>query len=331
MTDNIASRHRRTEMRRHLKPRRHLVQSGAALTLMVLGAVAAAAIARAGTRARMLFITNCAQCHMANGNGTPGLAPPLRERVARFAQEPGGWRYLAQVISFGLSGQIEAQGARYDGYMPSFAALAVADRAAILNYAATLTARGLSLRPITATEVERLTRQSVAPAVLLKERSTLRGSSTMSGQPHGGPLLNVHPSPHGEAPPSTSVEVWSGSQLAYARCCSGCHQLSGDGIPGHVPPLKGVVGYFVRSPAGRTYVARLPDIAYSPLSDKELAALLNWAVRRFSASPPLAHFTPYTPTEVAALRRRPLKDVGPVRAQVLRHLAVSNLRIHAAS
>lgn len=114
------------------------------------------------------------------------------------------------------------------------------------------------------------------------------------------------------------------AQLDYARHCSGCHLISGEGIAGEVPALKDFVGYFLRSPEGRAYLPRVPGVAYSPLSTARLAALLNWVLDKFSATLLPAQWRPYTTAEVEALRARPLTDPAVERAQVLQGLVASD-------
>lgn len=43
------------------------------------------------------YTLECAGCHRADGSGTPGSVPALRDSVARFLAVPGGREYLARV------------------------------------------------------------------------------------------------------------------------------------------------------------------------------------------------------------------------------------------
>jgi len=102
----------------------------------------------------------------------------------------------------------------------------------------------------------------------------------------------------------------------YAVHCQGCHLADGRATPGSVPALAGTVARLARTPAGREYMARVPNVAQAPLSDAELAALLNWVVRRFGAEA-AARVAPDSADEVAALRARPLVDVEATRRTLL--------------
>jgi hypothetical protein len=61
--------------------------------LLALGAAPAAAM----NGPALDFTLECAGCHRADGSGTPGSVPALRDSVARFLAVPGGRDYLARV------------------------------------------------------------------------------------------------------------------------------------------------------------------------------------------------------------------------------------------
>lgn len=108
--------------------------------------------------------------------------------------------------------------------------------------------------------------------------------------------------------------------IDYALHCQGCHLADGRETPGLVPALQGAVGRFVRVPDGRVYMMRLPNIASTPLSDAETAALLTWLVGRFGAAEAPADFVPFTAAEVAAVRRSPWIDVAGARRALVEQL-----------
>jgi hypothetical protein len=68
------------------------------------------------------------------------------------------------------------------------------------------------------------------------------------------------------------------------------------------PTLHGLAK-IVAAPGGRAYVARVPGVAQAPVGDLELAALLNWVLASFSATPPSL---PFSAAELAELRTDPL-------------------------
>lgn len=100
-------------------------------------------------------------------------------------------------------------------------------------------------------------------------------------------------------------------QVTYLERCGGCHGIQGHSAPREVPRLRGQVGYFLCLPDARAYLVRLPSVATSPLSDEELAALLNFVVFDLGGAPAKrAVATPYTPEEVGVLRKQPLNEVS---------------------
>ncbi|MGB0743828.1 MAG: c-type cytochrome [Opitutales bacterium] len=63
-----------------------------------------------------VYRNQCAQCHQADGNGLPGVYPPLpgSEWVT------GHPEVLARILINGLNGPIEVKGNTYNGNMPAF-------------------------------------------------------------------------------------------------------------------------------------------------------------------------------------------------------------------
>ena len=77
----------------------------------------------------------CSACHLPDGVGVPGAFPPIRNRAAAIARLDGGREYLAAVVTYGLMGTIQVDGAQYFGVMAGLgAAMSNDDIAAALNY-----------------------------------------------------------------------------------------------------------------------------------------------------------------------------------------------------
>ena len=108
----------------------------------------------------------------------------------------------------------------------------------------------------------------------------------------------------------------------YMLYCMGCHGAEARGVPGKVPPLAGSLALFMRTPAGRDYVLRVPGAANSALSDAQLCAVLYWIAQRYGA-PGSERPAAFTPAEVAASRRVPLASVQATRREVIRQLATA--------
>src|SRR5262249_29546594 len=99
------------------------------------------------------------------------------------------------------------------------------------------------------------------------------------------------------------------AQANYMLNCMGCHLPDGSGAVGKVPSMRDSLMLLSASPAGRAYLVRVPGAAQSPLTDRELAQLLNWMVRNLSARPAPPQFVDFTAQEVARYRGSPLLEV----------------------
>src|SRR5579872_5739886 len=123
---------------------------------------------------------------------------------------------------------------------------------------------------------------------------------------------------------ATGVSPGGDAQLAWqdwVLYCQGCHQPDASGSADATPALKGFVARFTQVPGGREYLARVPGVASAPLSDAELAGLLNWMLWRFDAAGLPASFRPFAADEVAALRHQPLRTEAPAtRARLLQRV-----------
>lgn len=102
----------------------------------------------------------------------------------------------------------------------------------------------------------------------------------------------------------------------FAIHCMGCHRGDGLGSPPEVPSLVDDLPVFLAAPGGREYLIRVPGSANSPLSDADLARVLNWIVGRFAPGVTARGFAPYTADEIAAHRHRPLLDIQAERARL---------------
>ncbi len=103
-------------------------------------------------------------------------------------------------------------------------------------------------------------------------------------------------------------------RVNYMLECQGCHLADGSGSPGAVPDLRASLPALLRVPGGRSYLVQVPGSATSPLSDADLAAVLNWMTATFAAT---ERVEPFTAAEVAAHRRSPLVEVEARRAELL--------------
>lgn len=112
-------------------------------------------------------------------------------------------------------------------------------------------------------------------------------------------------------------------RVNYMLNCQGCHLPDGRGIPGTVPVMKGFLANFLTVPGGREYLAQVPGVANSTLSDADLAALMNWLIPEMGPTIP-SDFKPYSAKEIGALRRNRLQDVNSARAALVTQMSTSS-------
>ncbi len=105
----------------------------------------------------------------------------------------------------------------------------------------------------------------------------------------------------------------------YTANCSGCHQVTGQGIPGVFPPLAGHIPEILAKDGGRDYLIKMMLYgvqgamkikgmnyngvmpAFAQLKDEEIAAVLNHISTAWGNKPP-AGFKEFTAAEVKAAR-----------------------------
>ena len=129
------------------------------------------------------------------------------------------------------------------------------------------------------------------------------------------------------AEPPLSESSRAAARYDYLLHCSGCHRADGAGAPPEVPSLRGPVGELAATPAGRAYIAQVPEVAQAPLDDAALARLLNWVLFEFNADTLPTDFRLLDGAEVATLRVDVLADPLRRRAEILgRYEAESDTR-----
>ena len=106
------------------------------------------------------------------------------------------------------------------------------------------------------------------------------------------------------------------ARLNYMLNCQGCHAVDGRGL-NDIPTMADFVGKFLAVDGGRAYLVRVPGSANAPLSDAELAEVLNWILITMSYAHLPEPFVPYTPSEVYTFRQQPLTDAAAKRQQLL--------------
>ena len=113
-------------------------------------------------------------------------------------------------------------------------------------------------------------------------------------------------------------------EVNYMLHCMGCHLADGSGAPPQVPDVRGEMGRMLTVEGGREYLVQIPGAATSPVSDRELAAIINYMLHAFSAETLPASFDPFTESEVQRLRPHWLSDPEPVRKKLLEQMSGSD-------
>ena len=131
----------------------------------------------------LLYKARCAVCHGIQGQGTPGLYPPLAGSLARLLALEEARSYLTWVVAYGLSGPIRSGGVIYNGVMPAHPDLSPEDEATLLNHLLTLNARPKSLLHFTSEEVKRYRAVQKTPVELNKLREALMKKLSEKGLP----------------------------------------------------------------------------------------------------------------------------------------------------
>ncbi len=105
-------------------------------------------------------------------------------------------------------------------------------------------------------------------------------------------------------------------QSDYVEHCSGCHGMQGNSAPADIPVLRDRVGYFMCTAEGRDYLIRLPNVAYSAITDnQELADMMNFVVFGLGGRSAPANARPFTASEVARLRGHALATESLIGAR----------------
>lgn len=147
-------------------------------------------------------------------------------------------------------------------------------------------------------------------------RRTLTGGRLRGGGLLLALLLSL-PAAHAQDGASADERGERLARQNYMLNCQGCHLPDGSGSPGNVPKLNDFVGYFLHVPGGREFIAQVPGVASAPISDAELAGVMNWMLLNFSAKELPTPFKPYSAAEIGELRKAPLVEVDRRRGELL--------------
>lgn len=126
------------------------------------------------------------------------------------------------------------------------------------------------------------------------------------------------------AAPVLSAQEYSAA-VNYQLRCAGCHGQDGRGVPeGGIPPFPGYVDGFFSSKNSRLYLMHVPGVNGASLTDREIAAVMNYVGERWGE--PGAR-KPFTTEEVTSLRAEPVENVVVLRRQVTEELTVAGYAV----
>jgi hypothetical protein len=102
----------------------------------------------------------------------------------------------------------------------------------------------------------------------------------------------------------------------YVEYCSGCHGMQGNSAPAEIPVLRDRVGYFMCTKEGRDYLIRLPNVAYSAITDnQQLADMMNFVVFGLGGNSAPKGTRPFSAAEVSRLRAQALGTQSLIAAR----------------
>lgn len=207
-----------------------------------------------------VFNANCSACHGAQGAGIPGAFPPLAGHVTDLLAAEGGKELLANILVYGMVGQIDVNGVSYVGAMPAWGHLSDEEIAAVINHVLTswgnadLVPEGTALLAPVDIAAERSKNLTAVDVHALRTKVLgLDPTASDSGETAAVDVIND------ETGYFTAAQAESGHAL-YQEHCNGCH---GPTLRGglHAPSITNLA--FFREWGGRSF-----DTLYAFISNQ---------------------------------------------------------------
>lgn len=119
----------------------------------------------------------------------------------------------------------------------------------------------------------------------------------------------------------------SAGQTNYMLQCQGCHKPNGEGIPGSIPDLRDIGPRLLKVPAGRQFYVSVPGSANAPLSNQELAEVLNFIISDIlgDKEDQADSLDRFTAEEVASYRTIKIADVKSLREDLVRSVTENSV------
>lgn len=106
-------------------------------------------------------------------------------------------------------------------------------------------------------------------------------------------------------------------KLNYTLQCQGCHRATGEGIVGSVPDLRYVGAPLLRMQEGRRFFVAVPGSANAPLTDRQLADVLNYIISEILVVSDDAQPMYFSEAEVTKFRAYKIADVASLREELV--------------
>ncbi|WP_051279209.1 c-type cytochrome [Hellea balneolensis] len=107
--------------------------------------------------------------------------------------------------------------------------------------------------------------------------------------------------------------------------CQGCHKSGAVGLGPDMPNMNGNVSRFLQVPGGRKYLSQVNGITNSPLSDEDLADLVNWMFLTYDPLNIPSKFSGITAQEIGEYRQAPLDHtILEQRAALIKAMTITS-------
>jgi len=188
-----------------------------------------------------LYNSHCSNCHQLEGEGLPGVFPPLAGHIPDIYGVPEGKRYLVWVLLYGLEGEILVEGKSYRGKMPSFSHLTDQEVASLLNHILTSWKNRerlpLTYNPVDSVDIVPFRNKELSSRKVYELRKELGGEraeveKTLQTTPEAGENVWI------------SFEQAERGRVVYNKHCVSCHGFSLRGGEFDGVPLSG--NYFAK-------------------------------------------------------------------------------------
>lgn len=122
-----------------------------------------------------------------------------------------------------------------------------------------------------------------------------------------------------------AAQPMTAGQLNYMLQCQGCHKANGEGFGESVPDLRVVGRQLLAIPAGRQFYVSVPGSANAPLSNQQLAEVLNFIITDIlgDKDDQADSLNRFTQEEIARYRSIKIPDVQGLRAELVRSVTKS--------